>query len=188
MAHEQAEVLAAQLGRPLRGSSRVVSRCALKLPVVIQTHPALEDGRPFPTLYYLTCPLARARISRLEGAGWVRALTARLDEDPAFRAGMAAADKAYAEERASLLPPDSPQAPLLRGGVGGAVGGLKCLHAHYAHRRAGGENPAGAWVAERIEPLDCASPCVVDGARNPAWREPGNSKDVLDPGPPRRLS
>jgi exopolyphosphatase / guanosine-5'-triphosphate,3'-diphosphate pyrophosphatase len=30
---------------------------------------------------------------------------------------------------------------------------LKCLHAHYAFHLAGGEDPVGRWVADRIEPV-----------------------------------
>ena len=179
MGHEQPEVLAAQLGRPLQGSGRVVARCHLRLPVVIQSEPVLDDGTPFPTLYYLTCPLARIRVSRLEAAGWVRELTARLETDPAFKAAFERAQADYAAARDARLPADSDARARLRGGVGGSRGGVKCVHAHYAHHAAGGDNPVGRWAAERIEPLDCEQPCVVEGARNPAWREP-KSQDGLD--------
>src|SRR5690606_26057582 len=50
-------VAEAQLGRPLRGMRRVAHRCALGLPVVLEVDPVLEDGVPFPTLYWLSCPL-----------------------------------------------------------------------------------------------------------------------------------
>ena len=30
---------------------------------------------------------------------------------------------------------------------------MKCLHAHYANHLAGGDDPVGAWVAERVEPI-----------------------------------
>ena len=165
-------MLRAQMGRPLRGRSRVAGRCALQLPVVIRTHPVLPSGAPFPTLYYLTCPLARTRIARLEHDGGVRAFAERLEREPEFAAAFAAAQAAYAEERAQALDPTDPALGRLRGGVGGAVGGVKCLHAHYAHHAAGRANPIGAAVAAGIEPLNCAAPCVVDGEPNLAWREP----------------
>lgn len=165
-------MLAAQMGRPLRGRSRIAARCPLELPVVIRTHPVLPSGAPFPTRYYLTCPLARARISRLEHDGGVRRAQERIAADPAFAAELEAAHEAYAEERAAALAPDDPAHARLRGGVGGTVGGVKCLHMHYAHHAGGGANPVGREVAQAIEPLDCSVPCVRDGARNPAWREP----------------
>ncbi|MEZ6187275.1 MAG: DUF501 domain-containing protein [Planctomycetota bacterium] len=169
---EEPRVLAAQMGRPLRGRSRIARRCPLELPVVIRTHPVLPSGAPFPTLYYLTCPLARTRISRLEHEGGVRAFQERAEREPDFARALDAAHAAYAAERAAALAPDDPALPRLRGGVGGTVGGVKCLHMHYAHHAGGGANPVGAEVAAAIEPLDCSVPCVVDGARNPAWREP----------------
>lgn len=165
-------VLAAQMGRSLAGESAVVSRCELGLPVVIEVEPEVE-GRPFPTLYYLTCPLARARISRLEAAGGVRAAQARLAEDPELARRHQAAQAEYAARRAGKLAADSPVRARLRGGVGGAEGGVKCLHAQYAHARAGRDNPIGEEVAHAVEPLGCTSPCVLrEGGRNPAWREP----------------
>ena len=166
----QAQILAAQLGRPLAGSSRVVRRCGWRLPVVIAVHPELE-GKPFPTLYWLTCPLARRRVSRLEQKGGVRDFTQRVAEEPAFGEAFAQAQEAYAKERASYLDPESPLARQLQGGVGGARGGVKCLHAHYAHLLAGKQNPVGEAIQEGIEPLECAQPCVKAQARNPAWRE-----------------
>lgn len=173
----------AQLGRPPRGTWRVVSRCGLDLPVVIEAHPLLEDGAPFPTLYYLTCPLARRRVSRLEQVGEVREWTARLESDAALRAGFDRAQAEYAARRAALLPEGHPARERLRGGVGGAEHGVKCLHAHYAHARAGGDNPIGRDVARRVEPLACPSPCVVEGEKNPRWREPALPGSAL-PGAP----
>lgn len=162
----------AQLGRPARGTWRVASRCGLGLPVVIEAHPVLEDGSPFPTLYYLTCPLARRRVSRLEQRGAVRDWTARLDADPALRGGFERAQADYAARRAALLPAEHPVRDRLRGGVGGAEHGVKCLHAHFAHARVGGDNPIGREVAEAVEPLECAAPCVEGGERSARWREP----------------
>ncbi|MBX3472352.1 MAG: DUF501 domain-containing protein [Planctomycetes bacterium] len=163
----------AQLGRPARGRWQVASRCRLGLPVLLEAHPVLDDGAPFPTLYWLTCPLARRRVSRLEQQGGVRAWTERLERDPDLRAAFERAQADYAAARAARLPAGSPAHARLRGGVGGSEGGgVKCLHAHYAHARAGGDNPVGRDVAAQVEPLDCATPCVVAGQRSPGWREP----------------
>lgn len=169
---DDAATVEAQLGRPARGAWHVASRCGLGLPVVIEAHPVLEDGSPFPTLYYLTCPLARRRVSRLEQRGAVRDWTARLEADPELRAGFEQAQADYAARRAALLPADHPARDRLRGGVGGAEHGVKCLHAHFAHARAGGDNPIGREVAEAVEPLQCQGPCVVEGRRSTRWREP----------------
>lgn len=167
---DDASTLAAQMGRPMLGAQRVAVRCALGLPVILEVHPDL-DGRPFPTLFYLTCPLARRAISRLEASGAVRELQARLEDEPAFARAFEEAERSYVERRAAMLPPDSPLRARLGAGVGGTPGRVKCLHAHYAHARAGGENPVGAEVARRVGPLECATPCVKDGARDPLWAQ-----------------
>ena len=82
-----------------------------------------EDGRPFPTQFYVTCRYLVAAISRLEAAGGVERWTRAAAEDPALAASLAAAE---AEQRALR--------PELDAGIGGATrsGSLKCLHAHAA--------------------------------------------------------
>ncbi len=71
-------VIAAQLGRAPRGLVGVAHRCPCGLPDVAETAPRLPDGSPFPTLYYLTCPRAAAAVSKLEAAGTMQDMTARL--------------------------------------------------------------------------------------------------------------
>jgi hypothetical protein len=122
----------------------------------------LEDGTPFPTRYWLTCPLAVIRVGRVEGDGGVARAQQLLDDDTELAARMGAAHVRYAADRGDDA-----------GGVAGIRGkGIKCLHAHYADHAAGGDNPVGEWVAPQVEPLNCELVCVVDGARNPEWREP----------------
>jgi hypothetical protein len=168
-------VVAAQLGREPRSVVDVVARCHLDLPVVIAVPPHLDDGTPFPTRYWLTCPLAVRRIGRIESRGGVRAAEDRVAADPALRARFDAASERYRTERDALVAADAP--PYVpTGGVGGTQRGVKCLHAHYADHVAGNDNPVGDMTAAEIEPLDCRSMCVaaVDGVvrRNPDWREP----------------
>ncbi|MFZ0492423.1 MAG: DUF501 domain-containing protein [Acidimicrobiia bacterium] len=165
-------VVSAQLERPVRASVEVVAHCPLGLPVVVAVPPLLDDGTPFPTRYWLSCPAARARIGRLEAAGGVKAMDRRLRSDPPFAEAVAGANHRYALQRDALLPPDAVHRPV--GGVGGGTGGVKCLHAHYADHAAGNDNPIGGLVAPWVEPLDCTIPCVEGDppASNPAWSEP----------------
>ncbi|MGK5643446.1 DUF501 domain-containing protein, partial [Streptomyces sp. URMC 126] len=58
-----------QLGRVPRGLRAIAHRCPCGLPDVVETAPRLEDGTPFPTLYYLTCPRAASAIGTLEAEG-----------------------------------------------------------------------------------------------------------------------
>lgn len=123
----------------------------------------------------MTCPLAVRRIGRVEAGGGVaeaeRLMATDLDLEARF---VEAADR-YRRKRDALIP-DGYEGPRPSGGVGGGTGGVKCLHAHYADWAAGNDNPVGAWVAPRVEPLDCTVPCVseVEGivGRNPEWVEP----------------
>ena len=157
----------AQIGRPLRAASQVVARCHLGLPVVVAVPPILDDGTPFPTRYWLTCPLAVTRIGRLEASGGVKRMEAKAEADAEFGAALAEAHRRYEAERDALVPEGVEPRP--RGGVGGSSRGVKCLHAHYADHAAGNANPVGELVAAWIEPLDCVVPCVIEGARNPDW-------------------
>ena len=169
------EAVAAQLERPLRSPVEVVVRCPLMLPVVVVVPPLLDDGTPFPTRYWLTCPLATTRVGRIESTGGVKAMERWVESDRYVEARFQAAGVRYAAERDRLLPDDAVHRPT--GGVAGSRRGIKCLHAHYADHAAGNDNPVGETVAPWVEPLDCSTGCVVeDGSgavvRNPAWREP----------------
>ncbi len=166
-------VVAAQIGRPLRSPAAVGVRCRLGLPVVVVVPPVLDDGTPFPTRYWLCCPLALRRVGRLESAGGVAAVERRAAADPGFCARLDEAHRRYAAERDAALVGEGPHPS---GGVGGARAGVKCLHAHYADHAIGNDNPVGEMVAPWVEPLDCAEPCVVEEAGravvNSRWREP----------------
>jgi len=166
-AGDDREVIEIQVGRPLRAPSDVVARCHLGLPVVVRVPPHLDDGTPFPTRYWLTCPLATTRIGRLEGAGGVKRMEGKAQADPAFAAALERAHTSYAAERDAAI--ERAEAPAPTGGVGGTARGVKCLHAHYAHHAAGGVNPVGELVDGWIGPLDCIVPCVIDGDMNPDW-------------------
>jgi len=167
--------VAVQIQRPLRARVEIVSRCHLGLPVAVRVPPLLEDGTPFPTLFWLSCPLAVKRVSRLEGSGGVRAMERRAAAVPEFGESLQRAHADYASRREALTPADADPRP--GGGVAGAERGVKCLHAHYAHFLAGGGNPVGEMTAPWVEPLDCALPCVIeqDGEEqpNPRWSAGG---------------
>ncbi len=168
-------VVEAQLGRPPRSPVDVTVRCHLALPIVVDVPPILDDGTPFPTTHWLSCPLAVVRISRLESVGGVRAADALIREDAATRLRFDEAMVRYRTERDRLIPADW-DGPTPSGGVAGSSGGVKCLHAQYADTAAGNANPIGEDVASRVEPLTCIVACVVEvdgeAVANPAWTEP----------------
>ena len=112
-------MVAVQIGRPSRAEIETRARCHLSLPVAVRVPPVLEDGTPFPTLYWLTCPLAVLRVSRLESAGGVKAMDRRAEQAPGFGEALAAAHARYAAQREELTPPGAEHRP--RGGVAGGV-------------------------------------------------------------------
>jgi hypothetical protein len=125
---------------------------------VVETTPRLADGTPFPTLYYLTCPTAVAAVSRLEAAGWMRELTARLATDPVLAAGYRAAHADYLARRRTIA--EVPEIEQVS--AGGMPSRVKCLHALLAHALAAGPgvNPVGDQVRERVAPWWRDGPCV----------------------------
>ena len=144
-----------QIGRPPRSAITVSARCPFGLPLVVRTPPRLDDGTPFPTIHYLTCPVAVRAVGTLEADGTMPELRARLRDDAELAAAYAEAHARYVAERDAIevLEPAA--------SAGGMPDRIKCLHALYAHEKADA-NPIGAIVAERIEPLECPGPCVAD--------------------------
>ena len=151
------EVVAAQLGRPPRAMRAVAHRCGCGLPDVVETNPRLEDGTPFPTLYYLTCPRAASAIGRLESEGLMRTMTARLAEEPELKAKYVEAAADYVARRDALEVLAKVPAQ------GGMPDRVKCLHVLVAHALAVGRgvNPFGDEALELLPDWGAAGPCVA---------------------------
>ncbi|NMH98521.1 DUF501 domain-containing protein [Pseudonocardia acidicola] len=154
---DDAAAVAAQLGRPPRAVRAVAHRCPCGLPSVVQTAPRLEDGTPFPTLYYLTCSRLAARLGTLEAEGRMREMTERLAQDPELAAAYQRAHEAYLAERDAI---DSLGTNVSAGGMPGRV---KCLHVHAAHALAAGPgvNPFGDEALAEVGEWWAAGPCVT---------------------------
>ena len=134
----------ALLGRPPQAEFEVVVRDAAGGPVVIRNAPLLDDGTPMPTRYWLVGAEERAMIGRLESEGVIDVAEAEIDPDE-----LAAAHAAYEAERDAALPPGH-DGPVPTGGVGGTRRGVKCFHAHWAWYLAGGDDPVGRWIEDRL--------------------------------------
>ena len=130
-----------QLGRTPRGLVRVAWRCASGHPGVVMTLPRLPDGTPFPTTYYLTCPLAVAGCSSLEANGVMAEMSARLETDADLATAYRAAHQAYLADRRAL----GEVAEIDNVSAGGMPTRVKCLHALVGHALAAGPgvNPLG---------------------------------------------
>jgi hypothetical protein len=140
------DAVAAQLGRPPRGLRAVAHRCPCGQPSVVRTHPRLEDGTPFPTMYYLTCTRLTALVSTMEAGGMMREMTDRLAEDPELAAAYRRAHESYLAERDAMEPLGTQVS------AGGMPDRVKCLHVHVAHALACGPgvNPFGDEVLAQL--------------------------------------
>ena len=151
-------VVAAQLGRRPRGTRAVAHRCPCGNPDVVETSPRLDDGTPFPTMFYLTCPRATAACSRLESAGVMREMQERLAADPALARRYEQAHEDYLRRREAVEHVEE----IRNVSAGGMPDRVKCLHVHLGHALAAGPgvNPFGDEVRAAVEPWWTGSPCV----------------------------
>ncbi|GAB4243889.1 MAG: hypothetical protein Kow00129_03270 [Thermoleophilia bacterium] len=128
-------VLTRQLGRPPRGLRGTAVWCPYGFPAVIESYPYLEDGTPFPTTFYLTCPSAVDAAGRLESEGGVGRLRRALQTDDALRQALYGLEELYRARRRELfaLQKGSPRdgGAVLNAGIGGPAPPerLTCLHA-----------------------------------------------------------
>ena len=149
-----------QLGRLPRGVRGVAHRCPCGLPDVVETAPRLEDGTPFPTFYYLTCPRATSAVSTVESSGLMRELQQRLRADPALAARYATAHQDYLDRRDAAGHVEE----IAGVSAGGMPDRVKCLHVLVAHALAAGHgvNPLGDEALGRLAPWWASGPCVAE--------------------------
>ena len=134
-----------QLGRRPRAFRRVAVRCPFGRPAVTEQSAFDEEGNPFPTAFWLTCPQLVAKVSRLEAAGGVDRWTRAAAENADLAASL---ERAHAEQRELR-----PQLDLGVGGARPGARGLKCLHAHAAFALARPGYELGERILDEVEPL-----------------------------------
>lgn len=152
------EVVSRQLGRPVRSVTAIAHRCPCGQPDVVATSPRLDDGSPFPTLYYLTCPRATSLVATLEASGWMREMSQRLHDDDHLAERYGRAHEAYIAARDALE-----RVPEIAGtSAGGMPDRVKCVHALVAHSLAAGPgvNPVGDAALARLDPWWSAGACA----------------------------
>ena len=158
-----AQAIEAQLGRPPRAIHAVGHRCPCGNPDVVATEPRLEDGTPFPTTFYLTCPRAASLIGTLEASGLMREMTERLAEDEQLAAGYLRAHESYLAAREEIARESGHSVPEIAGvSAGGMPSRVKCLHvlAGQALAQGRGVNPLGDEVLDALGEWWAAGPCV----------------------------
>ncbi len=158
------DAVAEQLGRTPRGILEVMSRCPSGHPNVVKTEPRLDDGTPFPTMFYLTCDRLAGEIGTLEASGLMKEMSDRLAEDEELAAHYRAAHDAYLAEREAIA-----HVPEIDGiTAGGMPTRVKCLHVLVGHSLAKGPgvNPLGD------EALELLGEWWVGNAAAPALSRP----------------
>ncbi|MBU6347154.1 MAG: DUF501 domain-containing protein [Actinomycetales bacterium] len=151
------EAIEIQLGRRIRGALAIAHRCSCGQPDVVLTAPRLEDGTPFPTMYYLTCPRLTGAVGTLEADGFMKELEARLTTEPELAANYAAAHQSYLAKRNELA--DVPEIAGIS--AGGMPTRVKCLHVLVAHSLAEGPgvNLLGDLVLEKLGDWQASAKC-----------------------------
>lgn len=145
--------VAEQLGRQPRGVVEISYRSPDGVPGVVKTRPRLDDGTPFPTLYYLTDPRLTAEASRLEVAQVMKWMTSRLASDAELAADYQAAHEHFLAVRNGMedLGTDF--------SGGGMPDRVKCLHVLIAYA-----------LAEGPERVRLGTEAVALAAENPDLR------------------
>jgi hypothetical protein len=115
----------------------------------VKTKPRLDNGTPFPTLYYLTQPAATVAVSTLEASGYMVELQDLLQSDSEISAAYLAAHSQYLAEREAIEVVEE----ITDFSAGGMPTRVKCLHALIGHSLAKGEgaNPIGDLALKALE-------------------------------------
>jgi hypothetical protein len=155
-----------QLGRRPRAFRRVAHRCPFGLPAVTEQEPYDDDGEPFPTTYYLTCPHLVASLARVEAAGGVERWSEAANADPELAESLERATEEQRTVRHALAAGSTgrrDEGASLDLGIGGSrnPARLKCLHAHAAFALARPGYRLGDAVLAELDPL-WPSRCCTD--------------------------
>lgn len=169
MAKRDREIVEIQIGRKLRSDLEVSCRCHLDLPAVIKVPPRLNDKTPFPTTYWLTCPMMNKKIGSLESQGLIKEIDKQIQKDSKLNSKWKKRQESYKLERDKLETQEV--FPKAKGGVGGAENSVKCLHSHTADELSTGLNPVGKIVLESIGTFNCDQPCISEESmkKNEGW-------------------
>jgi len=154
----------AQLGRLPRSIHEIGHRCPCGNPDVVTTEPRLDDGTPFPTTYYLTCPRAASLIGTLEASGLMKEMSERLAEDEGLAQRYRGAHEAYLAARDVIAVAAGLDVPEIAGiSAGGLPDRVKCLHvlAGQSLAQGRGVNPLGDEVLDLLGEWWATGPCVT---------------------------
>ena len=122
--------------------------------MVIESHPRLDDGSPFPTTFWLTCPVLVRRIGTIEAEGWMNDFNDRLAAGDDVKQRLRNAIDRYRARRDEHERIEESGSP-----PGGGPDRIKCVHAHVAQELAQSMNPVGSAALAATGYPDCVVPC-----------------------------
>lgn len=160
LSEKDIKIVSRQLGRKPKNITKIVHRCSYGFPVVIESYSVLE-GKPFPTIYWLTCPYLRYQISKLESNGGVTKFENLLSKSSKLYAEHVSAHL-KSKKRAIELAQNAPSSVIERlsnCGMGGITDfeHIKCLHMHVAYHIGGIKNPVGRMILFKLKSVECNS-------------------------------
>lgn len=160
------KIISLQLKKVVKNDFVVVRLCDWGFPQVIESS-LISDGRPFPTLFWLTCPFLKEEVSRLESKGMISHFEKRIEHDKSFATAFFDAhhettllkEKILCEASVS----EESRRLILDRGIGGIrnLKKVKCLHLHLANYLGGIDNPVGREVWNLLEKKQCSSTKII---------------------------
>jgi hypothetical protein len=160
------KIVSLQLGRDLKNDFTTAMRCTWGYPQVIKSS-LVSDGRPFPTLFWLTCPLLRREVSLLESQGLISYFEDIMERDRDFAEAYSLAHNETRLLKQSILEElqlsEWLETALIERGIGGLKDRrkVKCLHLQLANFLGGISNPVGREVWKRIERRECLGEKII---------------------------
>jgi hypothetical protein len=156
------DIIYNQLNRKVDNILSITLRCKYNYPQVIQCFP-LKDNKPFPTLYWITCPYLIEEVSKLESDSLIKTLQLKIIEDHDLNEQVYHAHLEEIKKRLIILGdqleelPDNIKKKIKESGIGGTgdFNKIKCLHMHLASFLSNEPNPIGKIVNNLISEKNC---------------------------------
>lgn len=149
------------LGREPKGLYEICRYNIEGQPAIIKVLP-IVDKTPFPTLYWLCCPLLKKEISHIEKTGLIKEIEGNLfREKPEMLASLKADHERYQKQRIELIREanlnleeldEGKKKVLTESGIAGIMDWnfIKCFHTHYAHHGAD-SNTIGQYLDDNFQ-------------------------------------
>ncbi|SHE59511.1 hypothetical protein SAMN02745164_00756 [Marinitoga hydrogenitolerans DSM 16785] len=156
------EIVEKQINRKPNKIISIPKRCSFGIPQVIESYPIKRD-KPFPTLYWLTCPHLIKEVGKLESRGKIKEWENELKNNENLKKEYKNAHLEERKKRNKLLnnEPLWVKKRLENIGIGGISNfeSIKCFHLQLASYLGGTKNPIGERVWNILEKKECEN-CI----------------------------